>query len=92
MRSLIESESGIAWGLVVVFVMMVGGAALYILFSPVANDLVKVVNLPHIQESASTRTGTVAAFGVDVWKFIPIITLFGLFAWIVSRAHERGEE
>lgn len=92
MKSLIDSDSGIAWGLVVVFLMMVGGAALYILFSPISNDLVGVVNQPHIQSSASPRTGSVANFGVDVWKFMPIIMLFGLFAWIVSRAHERGEE
>jgi len=92
MKNLINDESGIAWGLVVVFILMVGGAALYLFMSPSMNGIISGFNLPHIQSTATTRTGDAAAFGVNVWLFIPVVTIFGLFGWLISRAHERGEE
>jgi len=92
MKNLINDESGIAWGLVVVFILMVGGAALYLFMSPSMNGLIDGFNLPYVQSTATARTGDAAAFGVNVWLFLPIITIFGLFAWLISRAHERGEE
>ncbi len=90
LKPLKDDESGIAWGLAAAFMFLVMGGALYVFFAPIINSLINPFNTFVSMNLVTQDTADAVAFGVNVWIFLPIVIIFGVFGWIVVRAHERG--
>lgn len=91
MVRLLQDDTGIAWGLAAVFMMIVMGGAYYLFNLPIFNGLIRPLNDYIGQGLVSQQTADTASFGMNVVIFMPVVLLLGLFAWIVVRAHERRE-
>ena len=90
-RSLRKDESGIAYGLFAAFVLLLLGGAIYIYFSPIINSLINPFNIYIAQGLVSEATRNTVNFGVSVWAFLVLVIAFGIFGFIVVRAHEQRE-
>lgn len=90
-KQLYNDDSGIAWGLVAVFCLMALAGAMWLLMSSVVNPIVSIFNSYIAQDLVTQKTADAVSFGVSSWLFFPIVIVFGLFAWIVVRAHERTD-
>ena len=90
-RSLKNDESGIAYGLFGAFVLLIMGGAIYIYFSPVVNGIVNGFNNYVNMGLVTDDTRNAFAFGVSVWLFLILVIAFGIFGFIVVKAHEQRD-
>jgi len=91
MKSFLKDESGISWGLSSIFLLLTFGGAMYLFFTPIINGILDVFNVYIGFNMVSQDTADAVTFGANVWIFYAAVTIFGLFAWIVVRAHDRSD-
>ena len=90
-KSLKNDETGIAYGLFGAFVLIIMGGALYIYFSPIINGIVNAFNNYVNVGLVADATRNAFAFGVTVWGFLILVIAFGIFGFIVVKAHEQRD-
>jgi len=88
----LEDESAVAYGITIVALFLFGMGILLILLSHPMNEVIGGMNTIIGMEDVSKETTDCASFQTTVWKAMPIILLFGVFAWGIVRAIESGGE
>ena len=91
LKSLKNDESGIAYGLFAAFAFLVLASVVYIYFSPITNGIINAFNNYVNLGLVTDDSRNAFAFGVTVWTFMMIVIAFGVFGFIVVRAHEQRD-
>lgn len=89
---ILKDESAVAYGIVIIALFLFSCGILLVLLSHPVNEVIDGMNTIIGMEDVSKETTDCAAFQTTVWKALPVILLFGVFAWGIVRAIESGGE
>jgi len=92
LMKIVEDESAVAYGITIVALFLFGMGIFLILLSHPMNEVISGMDTLIGMEDVSKETTDCASFQTTVWKAMPIILLFGVFAWGIVRAIESGGE
>ncbi|MHC1572454.1 MAG: hypothetical protein ACXQTM_01750 [Methanosarcinales archaeon] len=86
-----DDESAVAYGIVIIALFLFSWGILFILVSHPINEVIDGFNTLTSMTEMSEETTEVAEFYVKLWPSLPLIALFGVFAWRIVRAIETKE-